>query len=108
MSSAQSPSPQPLAANPQLVRRAPRLGEMLIERRQIEPEDLDRALELQKERGDKIGKILVDMGSIAQRDVLSALSQQLGIPSTTLEAPPPATPEIQGLPPPSLRQRPLV
>ena len=57
-----------------------RLGEILIERGKIEAEDLERALELQKERGDKIGKILVDRGSIAQRDVLAAASDQLGIP----------------------------
>ena len=51
-----------------------RLGEMLIERKLITAEDLDRALELQKERGDKLGKTLVDMGFIALRDVLAALS----------------------------------
>jgi anti-sigma factor RsiW len=38
------------------------MGEMLIARGKIEPEDLERALELQRERGDKLGKILVDMG----------------------------------------------
>jgi general secretion pathway protein E len=70
---------------------------MLIERRLIEPEDLERALELQKERGDKLGKILVDMGSIAQRDVLAALSEQLAIPLAQLDSPPPAAPEIEGL-----------
>ena len=57
-----------------------RLGEILIERRHITQEDLDRALELQRERGDKLGKILVDLGFVAQRDVLSALSQQLQVP----------------------------
>ena len=51
-----------------------RLGEILIERRLITEEDLDRALELQRERGDKLGKILVDLGFIAMRDVLAALS----------------------------------
>ena len=50
-----------------------RLGEMLIERRLISQEDLDKALELQKERGDKLGKTLVDLGFIAMRDVLSEL-----------------------------------
>ena len=63
---------------------------MLIERKKIEVEDLERALELQRERGDKLGKILVDMGLIAQRDVLAALSEQLDVPLVTLdEAPPP-------------------
>ncbi len=60
------------------VPRYMRLGEILIERGKIEAEDLERALELQQERGDKLGKILVDMGLIAQRDVLVALSEQLG------------------------------
>ncbi len=54
-----------------------RLGEILIERKLITEEDLERALELQKERGDKLGKTLVDMGFIAMRDVLAALSEQL-------------------------------
>ena len=37
------------------------------------------------------------MGSIAQRDVLAALSDQLGIPLVGVAAPPPAAPEIEGL-----------
>src|ERR1700729_1338359 len=78
---------------------------MLIERGQIEAEDLERALELQQERGDKLGKILVDMGFIALRDVLAALSSQLGIPLATLEDhPPPAAAEIEGLSPRFMRQ----
>jgi general secretion pathway protein E len=78
-------------------RRYMRLGEMLIERRQITQEDLEKALELQKERGDKIGKILVDLGFIAMRDVLAALSDQLGVPLVTPDGPPPVAPELEGL-----------
>ena len=37
-----------------------RLGEMLLSRQLITAEDLERAHELQKERGEKLGKILVD------------------------------------------------
>ena len=81
-----------------------RLGEMLIERRLITPEDLDRALEIQKERDEKIGKILVDLGFVAMRDVLDALSEQLRVPIVTLEAPPPVTPETERLSPRFLRQ----
>ncbi|MBI1790069.1 MAG: type II secretion system ATPase GspE [Acidobacteria bacterium] len=81
-----------------------RLGELLIERRLLEPEDLERALELQKERGDKLGKILVDLGFIAQKDLLGALSDQLGVRWLTLDQPPPAAPEIDGLPARFLRQ----
>src|SRR5438552_11254771 len=81
-----------------------RLGEMLIERRQITTEDLGRALELQKERGDKLGKILVDLGFIAMRDILAALSEQVGVPLAALDEPPPAAPEVQDLSPRFMRQ----
>ena len=78
-------------------RRPMRLGEMLIERRQITQEDLDRALEIQRERSDKLGKILVDLGFIAMRDVLAALSEQLGVPLVGLDGAPLDAPEIQGI-----------
>ncbi len=81
-----------------------RLGEILIERHLITQEDLDRALELQKERGDKLGKTLVDMGFIAMRDVLAALSDQLSIPLVSIEGPPDASTETETLSPRFLRQ----
>jgi general secretion pathway protein E len=79
------------------------LGQLLIDRGLIAAEDLDRALELQRERGDKVGKILVDMGYLAQRDLLSALSEQLGLAIAQLAAPP-SGPEIEGMSPRFLRQ----
>jgi general secretion pathway protein E len=81
-----------------------RLGEILIQRKLISAEDLERALELQKERGDKIGKTLVDMGFIAMRDVLAALSEQLGVPLVSIDAPPYVSPETEALSPRFLRQ----
>ena len=91
MATVQIPSPEPPAPSPGAP-SALRLGEMLIARHLIQPEDLERALELQRERGDKLGKILVDMGFIAHRDVLAALSEQLGLPLVTFDSPPPAAP----------------
>jgi len=79
------------------------LGRLLIDRGLIGTEDLDRALELQRERGDKLGRILVDMGYLAQRDLLAALSEQLGLPIAQLAAPP-TGPEIEGMSPRFLRQ----
>jgi len=91
-------------ASPNQMDAAPvRLGQLLIERGLIAGEDLDRALELQKERGDKLGRILVDMGYLAQRDLLNALSAQLGLPIATLSTLPSA-PELEGLSPRFLRQ----
>src|ERR1700722_12072532 len=82
-----------------------RLGEILLERKLITGEDLDRALELQRERpGEKIGKILVDLGFIAMRDVLSALAEQLQVPLLVIDAPPATSPETETLSPKFLRQ----
>ena len=81
-----------------------RLGEILLSRRLISQEDLERALELQKERGDKIGKILIDSGFVAARDVVAALSEQLGVPVVNLDGPPAVSPELEKLSPRFLRQ----
>ncbi len=89
-------SPVPIAPTP--------IGQILIARGLIDPDDLDRALELQRERrGEKLGKILVDMGYVAQRDLISALSEQLGLPIAQLGAPA-AAPELEGLSSAFLRQ----
>jgi len=80
------------------------LGQILIERGLIAAEDLERALELQRERrGDKLGRILLDMGFLAQRDLLAALSAQLGLAVAQLGEPP-AAPELEGLSARFLRQ----
>jgi general secretion pathway protein E len=81
-----------------------RLGEMLVARQLIGPEDLERALDMQKERGEKIGKVLIELGFVAARDVLAALSEQLGIPVVTFDGPPPSIPETEGLAPRFMRQ----
>ncbi|HXN50257.1 MAG TPA: type II secretion system ATPase GspE [Bryobacteraceae bacterium] len=81
-----------------------RLGEMLVARQLIGPEDLERALEIQKERGEKIGKVLIELGFVAARDVLSALSEQLDIPVVTFDGAPPVIPETEGLAPRFMRQ----
>ena len=76
-----------------------------MERRLITADDLARALELQRERpGEKIGKILLDLGFIAQRDLLTALAAQLQVPVQALEGPPAVSPETETLSPRFLRQ----
>ncbi len=94
----------PESQSPDDAPRYLRLGEILVERHKVEAEEVERALELQQERGDKLGKILVDMGVIAQRDVLAALSDQLSLPLITIDSPPPSAPEIEGLSHRFLRQ----
>ncbi len=57
-----------------------RLGEILIERGKLDAANLERALRLQQESGDRLGALLVTLGVVAQRDVSEALAAQLGLP----------------------------
>ena len=57
-----------------------RLGEILIAAEYITPEQLNKALEIQKKvPGKKIGEILVEQGFTTQRRVYKALERQLGV-----------------------------
>lgn len=71
-----------------------RFGEYLIERNRITPKDLDRALSLQLESGTKIGRILVDMGFLTERDKCLILCEQLGFPFLDPEQFPETVPDI--------------
>ena len=55
------------------------LGEILVERRGLSRENLDRALRLQKEQGERIGTVLVRLGMISERDLATVLAEQLGL-----------------------------
>src|SRR5689334_11012360 len=57
-----------------------RLGEILIERGKLDAANLERALRLQSETGEKLGALLVTLGLCAQRDVAEALAAQLSLP----------------------------
>jgi|YNPNPStandDraft_1061719.scaffolds.fasta_scaffold01317_2 type IV pilus assembly protein PilB len=61
-----------------------RLGEILIARGQITPEQLEEALELQKQSGELIGQILIKLGYVTENEVLHALGEQLGLPVVTI------------------------
>ena len=63
------------------------LGQLLLERSLISEDDLKNALALQRERQDKLGRILIDLGYVAERDVLAVLSHQLNIPLFSGEYP---------------------
>jgi len=57
-----------------------RLGELLIERKIISKDNLDKALVIQKEKGGLIGEILVDLGFAKEEDIAQALTAQYGFP----------------------------
>ena len=82
-----------------------RIGEMLMARGVLAVGELEQALELQRERpGDKLGKILIDLGFVAQREVLAALADQWALPLITIDGPPPVAPELDKLTPRFLKQ----
>ncbi len=81
-----------------------RLGELLVERELLDPADLDKALELQKERGDRIGRILIDLGFCAPRDVLSTLAEQLRLTLVAADDFPQTLPELERIQPRTMRQ----
>jgi hypothetical protein len=54
----------------------PLLGELLVETHAITPLDLDRALEIQKLSGRKLGEILQDMGLITPEMLAATLHKQ--------------------------------
>lgn len=56
------------------------IGEMLIERGLVQPDDIKKALQLQQSVGGRIGAGLVRMGSISEESLLEVLAQQLEIP----------------------------
>jgi general secretion pathway protein E len=57
-----------------------RLGEILIERGKLDQANLERALRLQADSGERLGSLLVTLGLCAQRDVAEALAAQLALP----------------------------
>jgi len=56
------------------------LGELLIERGIITPQQLENALTTQQERGGLIGEILVELGFAKEEDIAQALTAQYGFP----------------------------
>lgn len=62
------------------------LGELLIERQAITFEQLEKALDAQKEKGGLIGEILVEMGFAREEDIAQALTAQYGFPYLPLES----------------------
>jgi len=59
------------------------IGQVFLERDLIEEEELRTALNLQAESKEKIGKLLVDLGYISEKDCLAVVSDHLNIPAAT-------------------------
>jgi type IV pilus assembly protein PilB len=58
---------------------------VLLEKGLVSQEQLDEALNVQKNTTEQIGRILTDLGHVTERDVMRAHAEQLGIPFLELE-----------------------
>jgi chromosome segregation ATPase len=67
--------PEPVAAPVEPQLRRP-IGEIFLERGFVTPDDLDRALDVQRETGARLGEVLVEQGSLSRLDLASALAEQ--------------------------------
>ena len=59
------------------------IGEVFLERGLVDEEELRTAMNLQAESREKLGKILVDLGYISEKDLLAVLSEHLSVPVIT-------------------------
>ena len=57
-----------------------KLGEILVQRGQVKENDVERALDQQREHGGRIGELLMEMKACRQQEVTAALGEQLGLP----------------------------
>ena len=77
------------------VEAAPKLGEMLLAEQKLSRNDLDRALEVQRSMGGRLGRLLISLGLVSEVDVYGALARQAALPLVRHDAFPeekPSTP----------------
>src|SRR5262245_35531385 len=63
------------------LRKRKLIGQVFLERGLVDEEELRTALNVQAESREKLGKTLVDLGYVSERDCLSVLSEHLGVPA---------------------------
>src|SRR2546425_1380520 len=61
------------------ARRRRQLGELLLKEHLVTPDQLNRALEIHRATGERLGRVLLDMGVVDQEHIARLLSQQIGI-----------------------------
>ncbi|GAW29095.1 type II secretion system ATPase GspE [Carboxydocella sp. ULO1] len=81
-----------------------RLGDILKDAHLINEQQLQLALQKQKESGERLGTLLVKMGMVKEEELIQALEQQLGIPAIRLSRMP-LEAEVVRLIPEALAQR---
>ena len=62
-----------------IQRQRNRLGDVLVQKQVISPEDLQKALKEQKNRGTKLGETLMSMGLVSEQQMVEVLTEMLHI-----------------------------
>ncbi len=62
-----------------------RLGEILIEKKLITPQALEHALVEQKKGGELLGRVLIRLGYISEKQLLEGLAEHLQVPIVNLK-----------------------
>ena len=65
---------------------AVRIGELLLKEKRITPEQLQEALNYQRQNGGKLGFNLIKLGYVKDEEITALLSKQYGVPSIALGA----------------------
>lgn len=73
------------------------LEDVLVERGRVSLEDLRKVRRLQEERGERIEKLLLDLGFISEEDLLPVFSEHLGVPLVARDELPEEPPELPEL-----------
>ena len=63
---------------------AVRIGELLLKEKRITPEQLQEALNYQRQNGGKLGFNLIKLGFVKDEEITALLSKQYGVPSIAL------------------------
>jgi general secretion pathway protein E len=74
------------------------LGKMLLDEHKITQEDLEKALALQEDTGERLGRLLVNLGYISEEEMFDTLAQQLGLVCLPLVKYPTNPPLTIGIP----------
>ncbi|MBS1707594.1 MAG: Flp pilus assembly complex ATPase component TadA [Armatimonadetes bacterium] len=75
-----------------------RIGDLLVENGLVTPDDVTRALEVQKETREPLGAIFLRLGLVSETDLLEALSELLQIPVWDLQGCPPTAEALECVP----------
>lgn len=62
-----------------------RLGEWLIQRNKVTPEQLEEALLIQQQHGGRLGEILMELGYITEEDLWQTLADHYEVPYESLD-----------------------